>query len=185
MDRVKYFKDDPNNGWKLHLSFNTNNKADAEIVSLFLSYLKKWYGVQYKIGRSGQMGKDATVYCGSKKNAQYIANLIKEEIGHHLQTPYGEDILSDDIFFNDKVAGRFATIVDGFHQYGGKGIPYLKKDMGKVVWHEDDWDKDKWRESSYNTSDKLLREKFGEYYTGRKKKVLNRKVKRCVCKKVG
>lgn len=181
MDRVKYINNDPNIGWKLHLSFDINN---TDMVSLFLSYLQKWYGIHFKIGRSsGQTGKDATIYCGSKKNAQYIADLIKEEIGHHLQHPHG-DAMIDDVLFNDKVAGRFTTVRGGkFHQYGGQGIPYIGSDMMESVWHDKDWDKNLWRKSSFDRADKLLREEYGTYYTGRKKTILKRKVKRCICKK--
>lgn len=186
MDKIKYINNDPNIGWKLHLSFDTSNKQVVDHIELFLSYLSKWFGVVYKVGRnSGQTGKDATIYCGSKKDAQDIANFIKDDIGLYLQHPHG-DALKDDILFNDKVAGRFTDArFSNFNQYGGKGIPFLNDDVANSLWHDKKtWNRDDWYKKSYDTADKILRNKYGEYYTGRKKKVLNRKVKRCVCKKV-
>jgi hypothetical protein len=175
---IKYYNDDPNFGWKLHLR------------------LKNEVGAEYKIGRnSGQTGKDATIYCGSKKNAKYIAGLTNTYIGRYLSEPTG-DVLNDDIFFTDKVVGRFTTgrgyssssminksFDNEFHQYGGLGIPFLNKHMSEISFGDGKKDIEGWRKKSFEESDKLLKGDFREYYTGRRKKTIKPKQKRCRCKK--
>jgi len=192
MDRTKYYNNDPNYGWKLHLTFRPDM---APRVDDFLGSLKDAYGVEYKMGKnSGQTGKDATVYCGSKRNAKEVADLIYSYIGKFLLPPFG-DVLKDDVFFNDKVAGRFTTghnyvspqmnyrsHGNEFHQYGGMGIPFLNKHLSEVVFGDKKkMDIEAWRKKSFEESDKLLKGDFGEYYTGRKKKFIKPKTKRKVC----
>jgi hypothetical protein len=154
MERIKYYKDDPNFGWKLHLRFNEDNPMIVKIIDDYLSHLYEKYGIRYKIGHGGgkqfdQPGKEATVYCGSKDNAKIIANLILVNLGGVLLKPHSY-VRKDDMQFNKKVMGRFCAEypplnipkklyvpdddcfgrpkTDYFNQYGRRGIPYLDSD---------------------------------------------------------
>jgi len=200
MERITYYNNDPNYGWKLHISFDINNSSTVNTIDTFLNKLYSQYGVKYKIGRSsGQSGKEATIYCGSKNNADIIASIILDYIGRLLLDPHG-DTLNDDIKFNNKVMGRFTVSqfhnrsnlkhpdphnLDEFHQYGAQGIPFLNKDMHLRAFQKDKYNK----ETAISTANKILTDEFGDYYTGAKnrKKSKSSKPKRkpvkCSCKK--
>lgn len=137
-------------GWKLHLATDK-----PEEVSKILQES----GLKHKVGRSGQDGKDVTVYVGSKEAAKEATRLIEEKAGHLLKEPHGPEVLNDDVPFGKKVMGRFdiGSIDPEFHQYGEKGVPWLNADMDPYNRHP----------GATERADAKLKEKYGEFYTGK------------------
>jgi hypothetical protein len=112
-------------GWKLHLT--TKNKVSIS------KYLKD-KGYVHKIGKNaGQAGKDITIYVGKKDDAIRIAKEINKDIGNLLDNPTG-DVLLTDVIVDGKVMGRFDPRDNKFHQYGGRGFPYLKADQMQLLY---------------------------------------------------
>ena len=143
-------KDDFRCGWKLHL-----HTSEGERIGKFLATLN----VNYKVGKSGQEGKAATIYCGSKANAIYIAKVLQAKFACILP-PIGE-VLVDDVCIYKNVWGRFDACHKDWHQYGLKGIPMLKDHVQMTLW-----DKSLSWELFIPISHKLLIKEFGEFYTG-------------------
>lgn len=92
-------------GWKLHLTVLPEHQDQVEKA---VQSLEAASHIQsYKRGdNSGQEGKDFTVYVGHKEQAKIVAAHLKKKIGHLLQAPTGDALISD-ILLNDKVAARF------------------------------------------------------------------------------
>lgn len=143
---------DKHAGWKLHLASDK-----PEYVSRWL----KDRGYTHKVGRSGQEGKDLTVYIGSKADTIRVADDIENNIAHLLNDPHGET-LTDDIAFTNKVWGRFSVsqVDTEFHQYGSEGIPYLNDDMARRGRGDID------ANTARQNADRILRERYGEFYSG-------------------
>lgn len=121
-------------GWKLHINFDrTNDDYVAQVSKVLTSLKDKNLIKSYKIGlSSGQAGKEATIYVGSKDDAQKVAEQIEQLLSTILLPPEG-DALKDDLKMTSKVLGRFdAAGDDSFHQYGSNGIPYLKWDTPRA-----------------------------------------------------
>ena len=144
-------------GWKLHLSTGGNKDLFERISQQLVSV-----GVRHKPEHnSGQEGKDATIYVGSKDDAFHVANEIERIFGDELLTPTGKDVLHDDIPFTEKVMGRFDiwTSEDDFHQYGERGVPLLKDDWLNKMYGGD-------ADRAYERAKEILTERYGEFFTG-------------------
>jgi hypothetical protein len=115
-------------------------------------------GLTYKRGRSGgQVGKDFTVYVGSRKSANEIAERINKQVGH-LIDPTGGDAAIDDVPISGNVMGRFDASGDPeFHQYGLKGTPHLTEDVANNIGKP-------FTPEQTVRADARLREKYGEFY---------------------
>jgi hypothetical protein len=137
-------------GWKLHLHTNEGERIGKFLVTL---------NVNYKVGKSGQLGKDVTIYCGSKTNAINIAKVLQAKFACILP-PIGE-VLVDDICIYKNIYGRFDACHKDWHQYGKLGIPMLKDHVQMCLWDKSlSWD------TFLPVSHKLLSQQFGEFYTG-------------------
>jgi hypothetical protein len=145
--------------WKLHLTVKPENRAQVDAV--LKGFLDGGQIKDYKQGRnSGQEGKDFTVYVGSKDAAQAIADQINNKVGKLLDRPRGEALI-DDTTFGGNVMGRFDAGADAdFAQYGSKGVPYTKEDMGQKVWGGMTGD------AARANAHKILTERYGDYYSG-------------------
>jgi hypothetical protein len=155
----------PRAHWKLHLAVDPKNYAavDAVVKDLLDSGQIK----DYKQGRnSGQEGKDFTIYIGPKEQAQLVADHLTNKVGHLLDNPKGEALI-DDTSFGGKVMGRFDANDKDMAQYGSQGIPYTKDDMGQKTWGSVT------SEQARANADKILRERYGEFYTGTSKSTSN------------
>lgn len=140
-------------GWKLHI-------GSDDLVALD-NYLRN-AGVDYKIGQSGgQVGKDATVYIGSRDDTLAFARKMEADIGSIINPPVGE-VLKDDIPFAGNLWGRFdgARGDKSLHQYGSQGVPYLYDDAMQVVGGSIPSDLARKRSTAELTA------RFGEYFTG-------------------
>lgn len=116
----------PSVGWKLHLTVDpANYKAVSDQLHSMLSNKQL---VTFKAGKhGGQMGKDFTVYAGSKADAAKVADLLNSKVGHLIDTPHG---LDDEVSFGGNIRGRFdlehGKVDNDFSSYGQKGTPNLK-----------------------------------------------------------
>lgn len=143
-------------GWKIHLSISDQNKPSVE------AFLKK-NDLLYKIERSGQDGKNATVYIGSRNAVVDMANRMEAEIGQFLDEPWGE-VLKDDVPITPKAWVRFDlnSRPEGivWQQYGAQGLPFLREDTFAVLG--------KGMQSSvaFNRSNAELINTFGDFYLG-------------------
>jgi hypothetical protein len=141
-------------GWKFHIGYNSLSVDKG----IFIEKLKS-LGLRFKEGiNSGQTGKDFTIYIGSReladKAAMELSLLTKGKI-------YG-DALGDDIQFAPGIGARFDADGDvDFHQYGKNGIPILK-DL--IQFGE----KDKFTDAAIAQSEKVLSNRYGEFYSGKK-----------------
>lgn len=152
-------------GWKLHLNFDADNHATTHQIQTYLEQLQANGEITvYKLGKgggkkSGAPGKEATVYVGPKDKAVAVATSIEENIGVLLDTPEG-DTLIDDTPLTAKIMARFdiGRHDPDFHQYGAEGVPYLNHDMDPFNRKE--------RRVALANAEAVLRERYGEYYTG-------------------
>lgn len=144
-------------GWKLHLN------VDGPLADQVSAYLAT-KGINNKIGKSGgQDGKGMTVYVGAKDAANQLAKELDQQFGGRLGPP-GADVLIDDIAFAGNVWGRFDAAGDAeFHQYGSAGAPYLLDDMSQIGFAQD---RAAFGQQARARADKLLRERYGDFYTG-------------------
>lgn len=176
--QVRYPSDEfmERGGWKLHLNVS---KVNAQKVHEWL-----WKtGVGYKYGRSsGQNGKDFTIYVGSRRDANEIADRLASEIAD-LISPPTSDTLRDDIPLTETsgsvVVGRFDTNrqrvgerqVD-FNQYGGNGVPFMDRDYNEIAGISV-WGSEEEKESlpakiqqATERANAILVKAFGDYFTG-------------------
>lgn len=155
-------------GWKLHLNFDAEDPIKVATVDTVLDSLQLGKRIlQYKIGHgggraSGAPGKEATVYIGSRDNAEIVARYIGQVLDPVLDPPEG-DTLHDDRPFGEagtKVMGRFdiGRYDRDFHQYGPNGLPLLNQDV-------DPWNKID-RDAAIARAEAALVSRYGEFYTG-------------------
>lgn len=113
-------------------------------------------GAQSKLGRnSGQVGKDVTIYVGSRADAERIARQLSPFTSGRI---YG-DTAVDDVELAPGVGARFDVAGDrDFHQYGRGGIPILRDliEIGKPF-----------SEEAIQRSEAILAQRYGEFFTGR------------------
>ena len=154
-------------GWKIHLNVppDPHNPITQKIAKL-----TQERRFAYKIGRSDQEGKGITIYIGDKDTTDAFAEELNQTVGADLPSPSGE-ILTDDIPLCGNVWGRFEathlqTKYGPLHQYGSKGIPYLKHDMGNLSGLETSTAFASTPEEARKRADRALREHFGVFYTG-------------------
>lgn len=143
-----------NGGWKLHLA--TDN---VDEVSNILSDL----GYTFKVGRSsGQVGKDITIYVGSRVDANILAAEISDKAAGLIKSPVG-DTLIDDVELAPNVMGRFdiGSSDKRFHQYGINGVPFLNDDMLQVQMGT------LTKEQAMQKAQMLLQTDYGEYFSGK------------------
>lgn len=151
-------------GWKIHISSNPNNH---KIIYEWL--LKNSpYGCKY-LSNSEQTGKDFTIYVGSWMDTIDFAAKIHNELGDILYNING-DALNHDLKITNKVAARFDTRLDDFHQYGTNGLPYLKEDIAKSTglfgYKKENFNKKEALRNSFN----ILNNTYGEYFSGPKQR---------------
>ncbi len=169
--KLGYIPVDFGKHWKLHLNFAHKRPEDQEAVFGQILEMVKPLGCQAKIGHnSGQPGKDATIYVGSRGRAVLIAREIHKRWGDHLAAPEG-DVLNDDRQLYGSVWGRF-EVSDGvdyqgrhvnFLQYGKGGISYINDDNAWAIVIGKD---PKLKENAIRQSKRILAEALGTYFTG-------------------
>jgi len=152
-------------GWKIHISGNPNNHK-----TIYDWLLKNSpYGCKY-LSNSEQTGKDFTIYVGSWMDTVDFAARIHNELGNILDKIKG-DALNDDLKITDKVAARFDTNLDGFHQYGTNGLPYLKEDIAKSTglfgYKKENFNKKEALRKSFD----ILNRTYGTYFSGPNQRV--------------
>jgi hypothetical protein len=158
-------------GWKLHLNVD-DTPALAQEISAFLTKA----GILHKVGKSsGQEGKGMTIYVGPRDAAEDVARRIDRYFGDRLPAAGGDVLVDDTPFSNDagsisKIWGRFDEAQSSdFHQYGSKGLPYLKVDVNNWIFdarrnepgRKEQYD----REASQRAHERLLKD-YGAFYTG-------------------
>jgi hypothetical protein len=155
-------------GWKLHLNFDPDDATKRSAVSDLLTDLQDQGDIAtFKIGKGGgraddQPGKEATVYVGPRDKAERIARIIDFALEPVLDAPEGEALKDDIPFGPGKVMGRFdvQTYDLDFAAYGTQGFPLRKVDMNARLFGNLD------PEEAKATSENLLIERYGMYYTG-------------------
>ena len=128
---------DPRGGWKLHLRVAPEN-YQAVHEWLWRNTTAELVGYKHLAGGEPDQ-KDFTVYVGDKKAADALAWKISADatIRNLIKEPT-KDILETDLELAPGVWGRFEVrhahqVRLGFGQYGGNGIPYLKKDHRTTI----------------------------------------------------
>ncbi len=154
-------------GWKLHLNFDSNDKRKTAIIADVLLTLGNSGFISHFKLKSGQPGKEATVYVGWKDKAQLVAQALEDSLGDLLDPPAG-NALRDDIDFTPKIMGRFeVTAVDpDFHHYGTKGHPLLEEDMQPLPLTSSNFAVKGDLAEAIIRADALLRQRYGVFYTG-------------------
>lgn len=153
-------------GWKLHLNFDAEDSFKTQMTSSLLDSLQDNEAIQdFKIGHGGGTasdapGKEATVYIGSRNKGNVVARILEEALAGTLEEPEG-DTLNHDVYFTGHVMGRFdiGRVDPEFHQYGPNGVPLLKSDQLQIIYGGD-------IEEAQTRADTVLRERYGEFYTG-------------------
>lgn len=139
-------------GWKLHIG--TDGMSPQQIQRLIQEFRNT--GARGKLGRSGgQIGKDVTIYAGSRADAERIAQQLSPFTSGRI---YG-DTAVDDVELAPGVGARFDVAGDrDFHQYGRGGIPILRDliEIGKPFSDE-----------AIQRSEATLAQRYGEFFTGR------------------
>lgn len=143
-------------GWKLH--FSTEEKNEKYTIAVLKSK-----GLMFKCGHGGERneGKGFTVYAGSKEKAMKIADDINQRLATLILPPQGEVLVSD-VQISGNIFGRFDAGGE-WHQYGPKGIPWMRQDLENNFLRFQN--KDRLGEFEERSRRKLEKE-FGNFFTG-------------------